>query len=126
VCKFHFHYVFVILVKHPIRLFTEAEKPGWQWKLSCLIAITFEILKCIFFFHNRFGKSSLDLRAEDCYLRVERVCAASRFFWYFRLCLGTDGFGLHLDWVDPGLQPQQLGFEARPGHLLDGSPWQTL
>jgi hypothetical protein len=28
VCKFHFHYVFVILVKHPIRLFTEAEKPG--------------------------------------------------------------------------------------------------
>jgi hypothetical protein len=24
------------------------------------------------------------------------------------------------------LQPQQLGFEARPGHLLDGSPWQTL
>lgn len=122
---------FIICLCHscktiPLDFLVKAGKWGWQWKPSCLIAITFESLKCFLYFHNCAREKKLDSSSREGEVRIATVCPCIRYsdivapaHWWQHLDMTLTGS------LGSRVKPQGFLF-IEQGLLLDGSPWKFL
>lgn len=101
----------------------------FNWKilvLTCLIAITFESLKCFLYFHNCAREKKLDSSSREGEVRIATVCPCIRYsdivapaHWWQHLDMTLTGS------LGSRVKPQGFLF-IEQGLLLDGSPWKFL